>query len=392
MRHLMKPVAISAAMAILELSFAAIAGAQNQAANALYMSAARASTNISGVYTYAELPSNFTPLTASNEELATYGFPTRPDKQADPDHYALWERAMMAAKHRWNGELKPLQINGRASTGPALQPAEDQLLAAATTATGPIRANNVQTSGVLLNNGLTHWSSTTSFDDIWSVITVPVTQLPFDNTTGCTDAGSEYWSLSLVGIDGFRNGSLFQPEEAVGVLQRVNCPETFTVNSAVFGWEESFQTAFSLNPGDQFYTEVHALGGCNNGSAFIEDLTTLTYNAYTIANPCSRIQTGRTANWIVYRPPFGNTAQIIGGESPLANTLQISFDGAEVLNGSGAAFYPGSQATSTVVMTMCEDSNLEPIELVNQGSSGYQGLHSLLFITTGCAFTGGCRP
>ena len=391
MRHLMKPFIVPALIAVLELSSAAIAGAQNEAANALYISAGNISTNISGVYTYPEPPSSFSPLTAANEELAAYGFPARPDKQADPGHYALWERAMTAAKHHWKGELKPLRINGRASAGPALEPTEDQLSAAAAAA-GPIQANNFQASGVLLNNGLTHWSSTTSFDDIWSVITVPVTQLPFDNTTGCTDGGSEYWSLSLVGIDGYRNGSLFQPEEAVGVLQRVNCPQTFAVNSAVFGWEESFQTAFSLNPGDQFYTEVHAFGGCNNGSAFIEDLTTLTYNAYTIANPCSTIQTGRTATWIVYRPPFGNKARTIGGESPLANTLQISFDGAEVLNGSGAAFYPGSQATSTVVMTMRDDNNTQPIEVVNQGTAGYQGLHSLWFQTTGCTFAGGCNP
>lgn len=390
MKHPMKSVVIPAVMAIVQLSSAAVVGAQNQAANAFYMSAASVPTNISGVYTYPEPPNNFSPLTASNEELATYGFPTRPDKQADPDHYTLWERAMKAAKHRWNGELKPLRINARASTGPALKPAEDQLSAAATAATGPIKANNEQASGVLLNNGLTHWSSTSSFTDIWSVITVPVTQLPFDNTTGCT--GSNYWSVSLVGIDGYRFGSLFQPEEAVGVLQRINCPQTYTINSAVFGWEEAFQTAFSLNPGDAFYTEVHAFGGCNNGSAFIEDLTTLTYNAYTITNPCDTVQNGRTANWIVYRPPFGNKSQLIGGNSPLANTLQISFDGAEVLNTSGTAFYPGSQATSTVVMTMREDSDTEAIELVNQGSSGYQGLHSLWFQTTGCAFTGGCNP
>lgn len=388
----MKSFEMPAVIAVLALSSAAIAGAQNEAANSAYLTAASVPTNISGVYTYPEPPGNFSPLTASNEELTTYGFPTRPDKQADPDHYALWERAMKAARHRWNGELKPLRINGRAGAGPAAQPLEDQLSSAATAATGPIQSNNTQASGVLLTSGPSQWSSTASFNDIWSLITVPVTQLPFDNTTGCTDGGSEYWSLSLVGIDGFRNGSLFQPEEAVGVLQRINCPQTFTVNSAVFGWEESFQTAFSVHPGDTFYTEVHAFGNCNNGSAFIEDLTTLTYNAYTIANPCSRLQTGRTADWFVYRPPFGNKNQIVGGNSPLANTLQISFDGAEVLNGSGTAFYPGSQATSTVVMTMREDTNAEAIELVNQGSTGFQGLHSLLFQTTGCAFAGGCNP
>ena len=94
----------------------------------------------------------------------------------------------------------------------------------------------------------------------------------------------------------------------------------------------------------------------------------------------------------MYRPPYSQDAGVIDGESPLPNTIDISFEGAEVLNSSGAAFYPGSQATSTVVMTMRDDNNTQPIELVNQGSTGFQGLHSLLFQTTGCAYTGGCNP
>jgi len=142
-----------------------------------------------------------------------------------------------------------------------------------------------------------------------------------------------------------------------------------------------------MNPGDVFYTEIHAFGGCNSGSAFVEDLTTLQYNSYTTLNPCSLPQTGRYANWIVYRPCCEAS-----GPWPLANTIGISFEGAEVLNVSGKPFYPGSQAITTQVLTMTDDAGDQKIELVNQGSSGFQGLHSLYFQTTGCAFTGGCTP
>ena len=89
------------------------------------------------------------------------------------------------------------------------------------------------------------------------------------------------------------------------------------------------------------------------------------------------------------RPLAGNG---IDGESPLANTISISFDGAEALNVAGKPFYPGSQATTTSVLTMYDDTNSQAIELVNQGNTGFQGLHSLFFQTTGCAYAGGCTP
>ena len=99
------------------LSLTTVAMAQSDTVRALYISAANVPTNITSIHTYAEAPKGFNPVAASDEELATYGFPLRPDKQADPKHYALWERAMVAAKIRWNGELKTL--GGPA--GPALR-------------------------------------------------------------------------------------------------------------------------------------------------------------------------------------------------------------------------------------------------------------------------------
>jgi hypothetical protein len=388
---IIRKLAVLAVTGSLLLSLTTLATAESDAVRATYLSAANVPTNIATIHTYPEAPRSFNPLTASDVELATYGFPQRPDKQADPNHYAIWERAMQAAKIRWNGELKPAHNGGRA-TLPAGAPPSPQ----AQDAQQPLAATqrfNMAAAGVVLNNGRATWSNSYSFNDIWSEISVPVVQLPFDNTTGCTD--NYYHSWSLVGIDGYVVFSpvtgypLFEPGESTGVEQAVYCWTGQTYYQAVFGWDSAFNAAFSLNPGDIFYTEIHAFGGCNAGSAFIEDLTTLTYNSYTIANPCLPAQTGRYANWIVWRPPFSNGGNV-DGESPLANTIGISFEGAEVLNGIGTRFYPGSQATSTSVLTMHDDNNTQAIELVNQGSGGFQGQHSLFFQTTGCAYAGGC--
>jgi hypothetical protein len=88
------------------LGLSAFATAEN-AARVIRASAANVPTNISSIHTYAAPPKGFDPLAATDIERATYGFPARSDKQANPDQYALWERAMNVAKIRWSGELKP---------------------------------------------------------------------------------------------------------------------------------------------------------------------------------------------------------------------------------------------------------------------------------------------
>ena len=372
---------------LLAAIFAVSAQAQNDAIDQIYLSAGTVTTNIATVHAYPDPPQGFNPLKANDQELASYGFPTRPDQQADPDHYAMWERAMLAAKIRWHGDLTTIKATEHRSAPTAMpnrEPESVQPLA------GPSQWSNINAAGVILNNTSKKFGKT-SFNDIWTSITVPTVQLPFDNTEGCT--ASDYFSVSYAGFDGglyFGETPYFYPGEMAGVAEYVICSSGHSYYPAVVGWGDIFNTVFYLNPGDVFYTELHAFGGCNSGTAFVEDLTTLTYNSYTISNPCTTPQVGKSANWVVDRICCDGPAPY--GAWPLANTISTSFEGAEVLNGSGKAFYPGSQATTTQVLTMTDDGGDQAIELVSQGSTGSQGLHSLSFVTTGCAYTGGCVP
>jgi hypothetical protein len=350
-----------------------------------YLGASTVATNVAAVHAYPDTPQGFNPLTASDQELASYGFPTRPDPQSSPDHYALWARAMAAAKLRWHGDLTPMNI-GQHRTQPTLS----REVTPAATATGPAQWSNVNAAGVILNNTLKTFGKG-SFDDIWTTITVPVVQNPFDNTEGCTT--TDYITATYAGFDGglyYAETPYFYPGELAGVVNYVTCTTGQQYHYATVGWSEIFYATFQVNPGDIFYTEIHAFGGCNAGSAFVEDLTTLTYNSYSVSNPCLTPQVGKSANWVVDRGCCDGPNPI--GVWPLGNTIQISFEGASVLNGNGKSFYPGSQATTTQVMTMTDDGGDQAIELVSQGSGGSQGLHSLSFSTTGCAFTGGCVP
>jgi len=201
MTHQGTSVAITAAL-VMMFNFANFAAAQSEAARQLYVSSATVPTNIPLVHTYADPPSDFKILAASDEALATYGFPPRPDKQSAPDHYRMWERAMQAAKIRWHGELKPLPARGHGMM-PARSFQEQAAQPQTYPQTGPQHVSTLNWSGVVLQNTLKHWSNTTSFNDIYAEITVPVSQLPFDSGL-CTDSGSFHlYEGSFAGIDGY---------------------------------------------------------------------------------------------------------------------------------------------------------------------------------------------
>ena len=375
-------VAITAAL-VMMFNSANFAAAQNEVARQLYVSAATVPTNIPLVHTYADPPSNFNILAATDEELATYGFPLRPDKQSAPDHYRMWERAMQAAKIRWKGELKPLP------RGRGMMRARSFQEQAAQPLTGPQHISTLNWSGVVLQNALKHWSNTTSFNDIYAEITVPVSQLPFDSGS-CTDSGSFHlYEGSFAGIDGYETLDNNPPGALQGgVFSEIDCAFGATYYYSYISFIDG-SGAFPVNPGDVFYTEVRGFGGFNPGSVFIEDLTTLAYSSYTLDNTSSVPQVGNQAEWIVKRFCCGE-----GGNQPdfpLVNTIAIFFEGG-AFNGSGRAFYPGSTALSTAILTMRDDFNTQDIEVVSQGGSGYQGQHSLFFQTTGCAYAGGCVP
>ena len=333
-------------------------------------------------------------MTAADEELATYGFPPRPDKGVDADHYALWERAMTAAKIRWHGDLKSLPARGRGTIPTGSSAAQATAPEQAQPQTGPRRLSNVAASGVNLTNTLKRWSPTGSFDDIWTIITVPTGQLPFASGSCFNSGSADLVTFSFAGIGGniFYSGAtgypLWQDGEEGGVYTDIDCIAG-TYYTAYVSWGSPFGGGvFPVNAGDLFYTEVIAHGP-NSGSVFVEDLTTLTYNSYAVSG--SETISGNSAQWMVSRPCCYNSGNP-DGMWPLVNTIDIMFDGGAARNGSGNTFYPGSQAASTQVLTMTNDQFNQDIELVYQGSSGYEGLHALLFQTTGCAYTPGCSP
>lgn len=370
-----RKLAVLAVTGSLLLSLTTLAMAEkNDAIRALYASASDVPTNIPGIRTYAEPPKGFNPVMATDEELATYGFPPRPDKQTQPDQYARWERAMKLAKIRWNGELKtvPGSVRRMMSALPeAVQPETS----------GPEQTQTTYASGVIVTSGQKTFNKN-SVDDVIAEIIVPTVEFPLDRTATCTGQG--YIAISAVGIDGFvfntGNGYGYDPQLEAGVFEQVGCTGDLYY-FAVVGWQGSYSVAFQVNPGDAVYASAYTSGGSNSG-VYLEDMTTSVHGSYSVTS--SGI-VGHTANWIVERQCCSDNEPL-----PLANTTDIAFGWGVAYSESGKIFYPGSQATLTQVLNMTDDAGDQTIEQVLQGSAGFQGQRALWFDTTGCAAVGGC--
>jgi hypothetical protein len=370
---------VLAVAATLLLTLSTLATAESGAARALRASAATVPTNIPGIHTYPDPPKGFTPVTATDEDLATYGFPPRPDKQVHPDQYAQWERAMRMAKIRWNGELRP--VPGGHGMIAAASPHLPEVVQPETS--GPKQFSTNNASGVIVASGQKTFNKY-SIANVFAFITVPTAEFPLD-TTACS--GDGYIAISSVGIDGYvfntGDGYGFDPQLQAGVYEQVSCDGDIYY-FAVVGWQGNFSVPFFVNPGDVVYAIAFTQGG-SNSDVYLQDITTSTYGTYSVTT--SGI-VGATANWTVERLCCSANEPI-----PLANTSAIAFGGAFAGDpNEGKLFHPGSQASTTEILTMTDDAGDEEIESVTQGSAGYEGTTGLWFETRNCAAVGGCTP
>jgi hypothetical protein len=346
-----------------------LAVAQNDAARALYESSAIISTNVAGVQTFPSPAADFSPIGASDEILAMYGFPPRPDRQTDAKGYALWERAMMRAKKRWSGQLKS---HPEAASRPATLIKAQAVQAGAT---GPTLETSPNWSGVANTNKLTKWNTNNSFASVFSQFTVPVVEQPFGVCDGNVD-----WEVTWNGIDGALNGDVLQG----GSSSQAFC-KNGTATQKYYAWVEWYPSyaileAFAVNPGDDMYVETFSTsGGCNPGNVFVEDETTLEFGTFQLNWKNGPCLVGNSAEIIVERP-FGDGNQFY----PLANYIwnfALSWD----YTVKGVRNNPGAMTQQTQIFQMVDDNDTQVIS-----AATVEGKDSIYFLDEGCAYTGGC--
>jgi hypothetical protein len=364
----------------LAFGFTTLAAAQSIAARAVYDASAIVPTNVQGIRTFNAPPAGFNPLTAADEELATYGFPPRPP-QDDAEHYAPWARAMAAAKNRWNGELKVTDLWSEPAR-PAAAPAA----APALSATGPVTGYYYNWSGFINTNKLTKYNTNNSVSYVDSDFNVPVAQQAFKSSaeeSGNVCDGGWDLEVSWNGIDGdLDQNALLQG----GTLSGYYCNEgtTYTQYYAWLEWWPSYSIIeeFNVNPGDDFFVDTYDTSA-TQGYVFLEDLTTQTFGTYSIAPKSGQPGLiGNSAEYIVERPCCRGS-----NDYPLANYVQNFWVNNWADTFVAIQFFPGMQTATTVLANMVDDADDQmissPVALAKYG---------IFFQNENCAYIGGCAP
>ncbi|MGA8647748.1 MAG: G1 family glutamic endopeptidase [Candidatus Sulfotelmatobacter sp.] len=387
--------------AVLSFGLTLTAAAQSDALRSLYQSSATIPTNIEGIFTYPAPPEGFNALAASDEELAAYGIPLRPDKVQDPDGYRQWTRLalLMSNPHnRWYGELKPRKARSSLATA---SPAAAGEQGTTFGATSPTSSN---WSGVVNTLSSTKWSNKESFSWVTGEFNVPVPQQAFANGGGniCDDDNDQaaFW----VGLGGFPlKGHGNQNNVAqTGVDISESCDGIGIGGSGENAWVEWFPgpnaQLFNVNPGDDIYVYVQS-NSATSVSYTIVDHTIPQVATGTISAPagvkspsgvdlCPKpcVNVGNEAEYIVERPE-GDTSTH-NGLYPLANYGWSFWAFSRAKGFNGIYYYPGGTSDTTYDLSMTDDSGKQII------SAPYidKGLQNLVVQALGCAVILGCTP
>jgi hypothetical protein len=329
-------------------------------------------TNLPGVTSAPAPPDGFDPISASDQDLETYGFPPRPDAKAQPKVYAAWAKGMRASRHRIVPQLQvterihgPFQTNG--------------------TSSGSFNWN-----GAVATDGAVAFSKPNSLHIASAYIVVPPANPPFGQ---CPQ--QEVYSSQFAGIDGtFLGGSnnIFQ----AGTESDAQCQGGATKN--YYAWFEWYGTGCSpsltpicgevkvtnlnANPGQTIFVYVYALTPTSGGVYFI-NLDTNQSVSIGVANANAPL-TGTSAEWILERPTLRDVVTNGGGTlTNLTNYGSDVFWDCIAVTSSGAIFGPGSpntiQQPGSTIFTMVDNNS----QLISYASA--LGTNALLFQVYGSA-------
>jgi hypothetical protein len=291
-------------------------------------------TNLPGVKTFIAPMEDFNPLTASDEELAMFGFPPRPDAEAAPEAYGSWRRAVLAAKERVIPQLETTNIVHHPN-----------LRTSGKTEAGTDTSLNW--SGVVDLGGASAYNHSTSFRSIFATWVVPVGRQAFGACTGGTD-----WSFSWVGIDGHNSKDVLQ----AGTESDATC-NILQHESSYYAWFEWWPnsatrlTNLPVSAGNDMFVEIWNTSA-TEGFAYIENLTTNQYVTLGLIPPSGTSLIGNSAEWIVERPLEQ------GALATLTNYVSDYFSDCYAATFGGKVYTPGTASAIQVTMV---DNSLKPI-------------------------------
>jgi hypothetical protein len=276
-------------------------------------------TNLAGATTIAAPPAGFEVLTASDEQLADYGFPPRPNQASSPEDYANWAKAMVASKTR----IVPNLVQTNIFHGPARLKAES-----ASSEENTLESYNW--SGYVGFGGAKSYGSE-SFYYVETDYVVPVARQAFGACTGSWDYGS-----SWVGIDGDGSNDVLQA--GIEFDAYCNGGSNATFYSPWYEWfpfGEVRITNLPIAPGDDYFVEVWHTSP-TKGLAYLVNFNTNQAVEVGFAPPSGTTLIGNSAEWITERPGVN------GGLATLTNYIADIYWNAVAYTEKNKKYDPGN--------------------------------------------------
>jgi len=285
-------------------------------------------------------PPGFNPVTASDEEIAFYGFPPRPDINTAPDAYNFWRKVVSLPVKRVQTTFQQTTIDN----GP-IQILSEGRKVPGTAATGTSSSNWSGYADVVSTNPFKTKNTT-----IYGTFVVPVAQQAFGACTGSWDYSSQW-----IGIDGYNSNDVFQ----AGYEADAYCSggTTSQFYSAWYEWYPNSETrisGFAANAGDVIYLYIWPTS-TTTGEYYIANLTADTATSATFSAPSGTSLTGNSAEWIVERPGVN------GGLATLTNYVDVPWYYATAIvpksNGTSTQYSSAQGHTGTIYSITMDDNN-----------------------------------
>jgi hypothetical protein len=263
-------------------------------------------TNIPQVTAIAAPPQGFDPLAASDQDLAYWGFPPRPDQGAHPKEYARWEQLVTTPTTRIVPILKetgiyhgPVRELKQASPPTGLPVVEGSLAPANTT-----WYDSLNWSGFVAQNG----SSGNTFSAVVLGFYVPSAYQAFGTCTSSPDYGTTW-----TGIDGYTNADVLQAGVTY-ISSGTNFGDGLCAYTETFyPWYEWYPypevqiTNMGANAGDYYFVEVTGTAGSSQGNVYVYDYSTDVSVSLLVNAPSGITLAGNSAEWIIERPEVGGS-------------------------------------------------------------------------------------
>jgi hypothetical protein len=272
-------------------------------------------------------PADMDPLSASDEELAEYGYPPRPNAEDAPEEYAHWQK-LVSVKRVANPKLSQTTI---------FSGLPQQVVTGEATENGSVATTTTNWSAYAVTAADGTFSNNDS--SIFSEWIVPIAQQAFGVCNGGWDYSFEW--------DGF-DGAFFSSD----VLQAGTEADAYCSSSSqsayYSSWIEWYPNAATrvsapaAEPGDLMGSEVWYTTTAPYGHAYLVNYTLDQSGTYSFNPPPGTIFEGDTAEWVVERPT-------VGGRLPdLTNYIADPLNDATAYDGADF-YYPSASPSGTTI-------------------------------------------